>query len=58
MTLPEMKSGLFMASVALGLRVVDGILRDVDPDPVEPLPRCAEAVAASKMMTKASRVLD
>src|SRR5436305_457612 len=57
-TLPEMNRGLFMPSVALGLRLTDGLLREFDPEPEEPPPRCAAAAAAIKRMTTANRVLN
>lgn len=47
-----------MPSVALGLRLGDGMLRDGVPEPVEPVPRCAAAAEASKTITKANRVLN
>src|SRR6185312_7503102 len=66
-TLPEIKSGLAVLSVVLGLRVelelVGGVLRDGVPvgPPVgafDPLPRCAVAAAVNKTMTTSNRVMN
>jgi hypothetical protein len=37
---------------------MDGVLREVDPEPEDPLPRCAAAMAASKIITTDNRVLN
>jgi len=58
MTLPDTKTGFVLASgAALGVRI-EGVPREGDPEPVDPLPRCAVAVDTSKAITIMNRVLD
>ena len=56
MTLPYTKIGFVLVSGAPGV-LVDGVLREVAPEPEEPVPRCAVAVATSKAITIINRVL-
>jgi hypothetical protein len=57
MTLPDTKTGLVLASAAPGIRV-EGVLREGEPEPVDPLPRCAVAVDTSKAIMIINRLLD
>jgi len=57
MTLPDTNTGFVLASgAAVGIRV-EGALREVAPEPVDP-PRCAVAVDTSKAITIMNRTLD
>jgi hypothetical protein len=58
MTLPDTKTGFVLASgAALGVRM-EGVLREDDPEPVDPPPRCAVAVDTNKAITIINRALD